>query len=258
MINQLPTQGKRTLGFTLIEVMVAVAIFAILSSALFPFLKKTLEVNSRVDALQTKMTDLQRLFIYMDNDFRFVTAHKVRDALDGLSSAPSFALDTNDGELIKFATMHADISTGESRPSLVAWQLTDDKLQRKTWRSISPYIDEEPTIYTMAKGVDDVVIEVTDETDSLTWTNSWDNNDAVPRGMRVTVTYSNGHESRRVFELAQTVDLISINSQNGTGAGGTGAGGTGTSGLTQASVNASGEITPGRNNTGATRTRRNR
>ncbi len=54
----------------------------------------------------------------------------------------------------------------------------------------------------MADNISDINIEVTDEGKSLSWVDSWDNSESVPRGMKVEVTYLNGDVYRRVFELA--------------------------------------------------------
>ena len=192
-------------GFTLIEIMIAVSIFAVISAIIFPIVIKTISTNSTIEKRSEKIAELQRMFIFMENDFRYMVQRTIRDPFDGLSFDPSFAIDTDDGELIKFFTLLPDVNVGESQTRLVAWVLDDEKLQRKTWFSISPFIDEEPRLATIVEGVDDVELRFAEEEDgALNWRSDWDNETELPLATEVIVNFSDGISYRRLFEISDT------------------------------------------------------
>lgn len=192
-------------GFTLIEIMIAVAIFAVISAIIFPIVIKTINTNSVIEKRSKEIASLQRMFVFMENDFRYMVQRTIRDPLDGLSFDPSFSVNTDDDELVKFFTLSPDANTGESQTRLVAWVLDGDKLQRKTWFSISPYTDEEPRLATIVEEVDEVDLRFAEEKDEiLDWRSDWDDEEQLPLAAEIVVNFSNGDNYRRVFEIADT------------------------------------------------------
>ena len=192
-------------GFTLIEIMIAVSIFAVISAIIFPIVIKTISTNSAIEKRSEEIAGLQRMFVFMENDFRYMVQRTIRDPLDGLSFDPSFAVDTSDGELIKFFTLLPDANIGESQTRLVAWVLDEEKLQRKTWFSISPFVDEEPRFATIVEGVGGIDLRFAEETDGvLDWNSDWDDEEKLPLAAEVVVNFADGVSYRRVFEIADT------------------------------------------------------
>ena len=91
-------------GFTLIEIMIAVGIFAVISAIIFPIVIKTININASIEKRSEEIAGLQRMFVFMENDFRYMVQRTIRDPQDGLSFDPSFAVETDDNELVKFFT----------------------------------------------------------------------------------------------------------------------------------------------------------
>lgn len=204
-----PIPVRQYTGFTLIEIMIAVAIFAVISAIIFPIVIKTIEINAAIEKRAEKIASLQRLFVYMENDFRYMVHRTVRDPFDGLSFDPGFIVDTDDDELIKFFTLLPDAATQESQTRLVAWVLEGDKLQRKTWYSISPYTEEAPRLATIVDGVDSIDAQFAEEVDdALNWRSDWEEQKQLPIAVDIMVKFSDGVSYRRVFEVAETVEFL--------------------------------------------------
>ena len=206
-------------GFTLIEIMIAVGIFAVISAIIFPIVIKTINTNAAIEKRSGEIASLQRMFVFMENDFRYMVQRTIRDPLDGLSFDPSFAVDTDDNELIKFFTLLPDANTGESQTRLVAWALDGDKLQRKTWYSISPYTDEEPRLATVVEDIESIELRFAEEKDeNLSWRSDWDDEEKLPLAAEVVVDFADNVSYRRVFEIAETPKFstpAAPNNQNG-------------------------------------------
>lgn len=198
MLNRLP----KSAGFTLMEIVVAVSIFAIMSTMMFPALIQYFDITDRLKDKGEKIAELQRLFVFLENDLRYVVYQEIRDPFDGQAFAQSFTLDTDDGELIKFVALYPDAAANAAVSQLVAWQLDDDKLQRKTWFTPSFYADEEPRVATIMQGVRAIELQVADsEEDGLVWTADWDDKESIPKAVEWLVTLDDDTQYRRVFEI---------------------------------------------------------
>ena len=66
-------------GFTFIEVMVAVAIFGVISSICFAALSQYLKVREGIERSNREIQQLQRAFSLMERDLRFLVNRPVRD-----------------------------------------------------------------------------------------------------------------------------------------------------------------------------------
>ncbi len=212
--------AHRMKGFSLLEIVVAVGILAVVSAIIFPALIQFLNINERLEKKNEQIADLQRLFVFMENDFRYLVSKKIRDPIDGLSFSQGFTLDTDDDELAKFVTLYPDAAVNQSVNQLVAWQLNDEKLQRKTWFSTNNYADEEPRVSTIINDVAQVELRVAGEEDdnSLNWQSDWDEEEALPRAIEVVVSFVSGDEYRRVFEAVDPIDFAKIDATNATNA----------------------------------------
>ena len=69
----------RQRGFTFIEVLVAVGVFAVVSSISYATLSQYLKVREGVSASNLELRQLQRTFSLLDRDLRFIVNRPVRD-----------------------------------------------------------------------------------------------------------------------------------------------------------------------------------
>lgn len=62
--------SNRAKGFTLIEVLVAIAIFASLSVAAYQVVNQVQRSNELSQARSARLQEIQRGFVYLDSDFK--------------------------------------------------------------------------------------------------------------------------------------------------------------------------------------------
>jgi general secretion pathway protein J len=120
-MNQ-PTDKQR--GFTLLEVLLAMAIFAALSLMAYQLLSLTLETHQRTRAANEQFAALQRTVNWMGNDFHQIVARKSRNMTAVLQTDPNS---------IAFTTQTWENDFGNCCvPSLqsVTWYVKDGTLHR--------------------------------------------------------------------------------------------------------------------------------
>lgn len=116
-------------GFTLIEVVVAVAVFATVGILAIGGLRAVLEADRATQVASERLTDLQVTLAVLERDLRHSIALRPRDGygdrLPSLRYSP--VTDPRQLELVRAGL------GGNDRLARVAWRITDRGLERITW-----------------------------------------------------------------------------------------------------------------------------
>lgn len=78
---------RRNGGFTLIELVVALAIFAVLSALVYSGLRTVLDARSHTDRQAARLAQLQTMFTLLERDVEQAVARRARDELGGILPA---------------------------------------------------------------------------------------------------------------------------------------------------------------------------
>lgn len=161
-------------GFTLIEMLVAMFLLAILGSAGFQMLFQITATRDRIEQQSVRLSELQRTFYWLAEDVTQIVRRPVRSAIDSMLLPMQFNLEgENLFELTRagWANPAADVSPVRSNLQRVAYTLDDDKLIRQYWYHLDP-IDEIPTRRRqMLTGVESLTFRFLDS--SGEWKESW-------------------------------------------------------------------------------------
>jgi len=192
-------------GFTLLEILVAVAVFAMFSALAYGGLMQLLDSQERLNAEQQYWRTLDRGLQQMADDLSHARTRPVRD-IDGQlvpafvgrptdirALAPPFIEMTRGGLYVLDDAVRADIQR-------VAYRLDDGRLLRVTW----PVLDRSPTSkpieMPVLNGIDDIKVRFYANTNN--WVDQWPagGGDAPPpRGVEVTLTVHERGTYQRIF-----------------------------------------------------------
>jgi len=128
---------KQASGFTLIEMMVSVAIFGAMAAIIFPALIQFLDARDRLDQKHAQIVSMQKTFLFLAQDIRFAANRLTKDEFGQLSNS---TLRVNDDDnLIEFTALYPDLNlNGLGVPRRVKWVLKDAVLQRVQYPVIDP------------------------------------------------------------------------------------------------------------------------
>lgn len=196
----------RQRGFTLIEMLVAMFLLAILGTAGFQMLFQITATRDRIDEQSARLSELQRTFYWLAEDITQIADRPIRSAVD--LELPPLQLNLEGENVFEFTRAGwtnpaAEVSPARSNLQRVAYGLDDDKLIRQYWYHLDP-INEEPTRRRqMLSGVESMDLRFLDRDGE--WQTSWPPADIEDPGMPLAIEFNleleDYGEITRVFAL---------------------------------------------------------
>ncbi len=196
-------------GFTLLELLVAIAVFSVIGLASYSALDTVLNTNEAVSAQTRRLAEVQSAEYWLAQDIGQIVARPVRD--DSGQSQPALRLTALDDALIRFTRGGRPNPLDRPRSSMqrVAYFLREDVLYRGVFASLDPGLYQEPELTALIEGVDDVQFRVL--TGGGAWEESWPPEsdgapllDVLPAGIEVTLTLKDWGEIPRLYLLTGT------------------------------------------------------
>ena len=156
-------------GFTLLELIVVLAIFAVLSVLAYGGLSSVLTTRTRVAEALERTNALQKGYLRLRNDFQQLRARPVRDNYG--ATQPALVVQ-HDGS-VEFTRSGWRNPLNLPRPALerVAYRFEDGRLQRSSWRVLDPGQDAQPVETVVLEQVEEVAWRFLDP--KLEWQSTW-------------------------------------------------------------------------------------
>ncbi|MCW8956588.1 MAG: type II secretion system minor pseudopilin GspJ [Gammaproteobacteria bacterium] len=168
-------------GFTLIEVLIAMAIFAILSVMAYGGLEQIMENRSQTEESLQRLRQIQLTMTKMQRDFEQLAARDGRDELGG--TLPALSTDQAADLLVQFTRTgwRNPAQVARSHLQRVAYKLDDDALVRISWPYVDRSQDAQAVETVLLDNVKDVSIRIMNEKQE--WSTSWPNlSNTTPAG----------------------------------------------------------------------------
>jgi general secretion pathway protein J len=196
-------------GFTLIEVLVALAIFGIMTTMAYQALGQSLSNADLLTARMDRIQAIQRTMSLVGRDLMQAAPRPVRDLL-GDGHIPSMRTSLNTEFALEVTRGGWPNPAGLPRGTLqrVAWRIEDDELLRYHWNVLDPTLANEPVITQMIDDVESILFRY--RTAGGEWTEQWPPLGAQgvvaqrirPQVVEVVLTLTDEGELRRFFEVA--------------------------------------------------------
>jgi general secretion pathway protein J len=201
--------NRRAPGFTLIEVLVALAIFGMLAAIAYGTLGRTLSNAEILTERMQRLQSLQRTIRYLSEDFMQLAPRPVRADL-GDNLGPALHTDVQSDFAVELT--HGGWSNPAALPrgtlQRVAYRLEEDELVRYHWTVLDRTLSNEPVGRALLDDVESIVFRFMQ--DNGDWTEEWppENRPGIlglrqrPRAVEVVLTLADATEITRILEVA--------------------------------------------------------
>lgn len=189
-------------GFTLIEVLVAMAILAVVIMATHQILDSTTKAKEASDEKIAELNGLQTAFRLMDQDFSQMTQRTVRneagDAQEQYLLAGRYILESQyDGiAFVRDGWVNPINLLPRSELQAVGYRVLDDNLERVYRVYVDQLDNMEPRVQVVLKGIEELKFEFLDANNE--WQEQWQIK-ALPKAVAVTLQQIEAGPIRRVF-----------------------------------------------------------
>lgn len=195
-------------GFTLIEVLIAVAIFALMAAAAYRGLDAVLASHRRVEVENEKWRNAALLLARLERDLSVTAPRGIRDAVRGLAPAlagEAVAMGDYGAQLAFTRTGGGDDAVQLAAPQRVGYRLRDGKVELLLWPVLDQGPRTVPDVGVLLDGVADLKFRYWDAAGQ--WRDRWpaisgpDGDKLLPAAVEVTLTLSSGEALVRLIDL---------------------------------------------------------
>lgn len=206
-----PSFRARAAGFTLLEVLVAVGIFALFSAMAYGSLLRILDTRDRLDAERDFWRTLSLSLMLVEDDLAHARSRTVR-GIDGLERPAFLGLPVDNRALgdpsLEF-TRGGQMVLGDGARSdmqRVGYQLREGTLSRLVWPALDQPVVSEPRAAPLLEHVEELRVRFYMQPGG--WVNSWPAttqtgvampNNALPAAVELTLKLEGRGEIVRVF-----------------------------------------------------------
>ncbi|MEH6454136.1 MAG: type II secretion system minor pseudopilin GspJ [Psychromonas sp.] len=192
-------------GFTLLEVLVAVTIFAMLSLAAYQVLQGVIRSSEISKEHSENLTELQRAMLIIEQDFTQIVARVSRQ--EGIDDEDLFTLSVGDDlfdsddqgiEFNRLGWANPLNLLPRSDILRVRYRLQDGQLQRLYFLYPDTVSGQEPEQQTLLNDVESLSFRFWNND----WQDTWESKTALPEGIEITFSSKSFAEIRRVFIIS--------------------------------------------------------
>ena len=194
-------------GFTLLELIVALAIFAMMAAMAYGGLQSVLDTRQRTDEQAQRLNALLTTMTFLERDLEQAASRSIRDEFG--DTQPPMMGDSNSAstrlELTRFGWSNP-LKRERSTLQRVGYRLENGVLVRESWYALDRPPESKPVRADLLDHVSALRFRFMDKTG--TWQESWPpttNQGSLatflPRAVEVTLTLDDWGEIRRLFPL---------------------------------------------------------
>lgn len=200
---------NRQRGFTLLELLIAVGIFGVMSVMAYAGLNNAVITQEHAGAQAERLAELQKAMLIIGRDVEQAINRPVRDAF--AEQLPAMSGGGFGSSILEFSRSGRPNPMAAQRSHLqrVAYLVAEGQLLRQTWMVVDRSLDTVPFESPVLSGVTGVEVRFMDR--AREWQSQWpqdnltgrpeDEPPAMPRALQITLELEDWGEIRRVFEV---------------------------------------------------------
>lgn len=164
-----PRLSPRLAGFTLIEIIIVVLVFSVMSVMAYGGLSSVLRTRSGIEDSMRRTADMQRAYQRLRADFQNLRDRAARDTY-GDAQAP-FALDRDGALTLIRGGRRSPMQTGRSSLERVSYRIEDRVLRRSSWPVVDLTQESKPADLPLLANVEEIRWRFLDP--SREWQTRW-------------------------------------------------------------------------------------
>jgi len=188
-------------GFTLLEVLIAIAIFSLISLSSFTIFDSVLKGDTTAKERSERQNELQRAFLLIERDITQISRRSVR--LNGeapltqliQSSDDSFASEEQAIAFVRHGWTNPGLLLPRSDMQAVAYRVVEETLERLHFNFVDAVVGEEPKVRPLIK---DVIALAFEYYDGKQWQKTWSGN-GLPLAIAIKIETKDYGLIRRQF-----------------------------------------------------------
>ncbi|HEC13870.1 MAG TPA: type II secretion system protein GspJ [Acidiferrobacteraceae bacterium] len=198
---------KSCKGFTLLEMVIAIAIFAVIATVSYASLSQFLDTYEYLTQRGEKTKGLQQTFALLAQDFHYSADRSVRDEYgDRQPAMIAVAVNLAEvGEIVRLTVSGPDLQVPTaSRLTRIAWRLDQGgRLYRMTWAVLDRAQDSAAYSRLILEGVDALELKflTVDRNNQVQTSNEWSGSQGRPGAVEALLTLSDKRQYRWLFEV---------------------------------------------------------
>lgn len=201
----------RLSGFTLLELLIAIAIFAVVGVLAMSGYNELLMQRERAELTMARARSVQRAMLRLSQDFAQLEPRAVRDATAATAN-PALYVNSSGTYLVELTRAGWSNPAGVSRATLqrVGYRLLDGKLYRDYWAVLDRNLSAIPAEALLVDRVTNFSLRFMDN--NRQWQTTWPANTTggvgiararrPPLAVEITLTLEDWGELKRIVEVA--------------------------------------------------------
>lgn len=192
---------KRASGFTLLEMLLATAIFALVGIASFGILTAVTDSDQLSKETSEQLQGIQRAFFLMERDFLQISQRQVRvdgeKATDRVLTGGELIMES-EGGAVAFTHdgwRNPGMILARSELQSVSYRMMESKLERLFFNYTDPVTGEKPRTQILLEGLEALKFEFFAEQG---WVDMWEK-PGLPKAVKVTIETEALGELHRIF-----------------------------------------------------------
>lgn len=196
------THRRAIRGFTLIEVLVAMAIFASLSVAAYQVVNQVQRSNELSQERSTRLQEVQRAFVYLDSDFRQMALRQFRHEGEVASSRlilwQQNLLDSDEKGVLftRSGWINPQGQFPRGEVAKIGYRIKDNQLQRLWWRYPDTSVGELPVERSILTKVTALDMRFYN---GETWLKDWQQDLVLPQAVEIKLELEDYGEITRIY-----------------------------------------------------------
>lgn len=177
-------------GFTLLEVMIAIAIFSVISITSFTIFDTVLKSDEASRGKTERLNELQLAFLIMDRDMLQLARRKIR--LDGGAAIKGYLHNSEEAlpaenqaiGFVRAGWTNPGLMIPRSDLQLVGYRLNEGVFERLHYNFVDNVIGDEPKVRPLIQGVTDMHFEYYDLSKKK-WNKELPSNNKIPMAIAI-------------------------------------------------------------------------